>query len=114
MQPNYLFTLQEDAAKVPLTGQSYAEQYVLGKLDVEQAHRVATGKNIAIALIDSEIDVTVEGPGTVGLRYVIVDPSNGQVIQKGEATRTEHSRLSTPQETVEPAQARGRGRSYEL
>ena len=57
VQPNYLFTLQEDAAKVPLTGQSYAEQYVLGKLDVEQAHRVATGKNIAIALIDSEIDV---------------------------------------------------------
>ena len=57
VQPNYLFTLQEDAAKVPGTGQSYAEQYVLGKLDVEQAHRVATGKNIAIALIDSEIDV---------------------------------------------------------
>jgi hypothetical protein len=57
VQPNYLFTLQEDAAKVPLTGQSYAEQYVLGKLEVEQAHRVATGKNIAIALIDSEIDV---------------------------------------------------------
>ena len=56
VQPNYLFTLQEDAAKVPGTGQSYAEQYVLGKLDVEQAHRVATGKNIAIALIDSEID----------------------------------------------------------
>jgi len=57
VQPNYLFTLQEDAAKVPGTGQSYAEQYVLGKLDVEQAHRVATGKNVAIALIDSEIDV---------------------------------------------------------
>jgi hypothetical protein len=56
VQPNYLFTLQEDAAKIRGTGQSYAEQYVLGKLDVEQAHRVATGKNIAIALIDSEID----------------------------------------------------------
>ena len=57
VQPNYLFTLQEDAAKVPGTGQSYAEQYVLGKLGVEQAHRVAIGKNVAIALIDSEVDV---------------------------------------------------------
>ncbi len=56
VQPNYLFTLQEDAAKIPGTGQSYAEQYVLGKLEVEQAHRVATGKNIAIAVIDSEVD----------------------------------------------------------
>jgi hypothetical protein len=56
VQPNYVFTLQEDAAKVPLTGQSYAEQYVLAKLQVEEAHRVATGKTIAVALIDSEID----------------------------------------------------------
>jgi Subtilase family len=56
VQPNYVFTLQEDAAKVPLTGQSYAEQYVLSKLQVEEAHRVATGKTIAVALIDSEID----------------------------------------------------------
>jgi subtilisin family serine protease len=56
VQPNYVFTLQEDAAKVPLTGQSYAEQYVLSKLQVGEAHRVATGKTIAIALIDSEID----------------------------------------------------------
>ena len=31
-------------------------QYVLGKLQIEQAHQVATGKNIPIALIDSEID----------------------------------------------------------
>ena len=36
----------------------------------------------------AEIDATVQGPGTVGLRYVIVDPSNGQVIEKGEATPT--------------------------
>jgi hypothetical protein len=42
VQPNYLFTLQEDAAKIRGTGQSYAEQYVLGKLDVEQAHRAGS------------------------------------------------------------------------
>jgi hypothetical protein len=56
VQPNYLFTLQEDAAKMPATGSSYADQYVLGKLEVEQAHRVATGKAVTVALIDSEID----------------------------------------------------------
>jgi hypothetical protein len=56
VQPNYLFTLQEDAAKLPATSQSYADQYVLSKMDVEQAHRVATGKTVTVALIDSEID----------------------------------------------------------
>ncbi len=56
VQPNYLFTLQQDTAKIPGTGLSYAEQYVLSKLEVEQAHRLATGKNIAIAVIDSEVD----------------------------------------------------------
>jgi subtilisin family serine protease len=56
VQPNYLFTLQEDAANIPADGQSYAEQYALGKMDVEQAHRVATGKTVTVAVIDSEID----------------------------------------------------------
>lgn len=56
VQPNYLFTLQEDAAKMPAETPNYAGQYVLGKLQVEQAHRVATGKNILVAVIDSEID----------------------------------------------------------
>ena len=65
VQPNYLFTLQEDAAKVPGTGQNCAEQYVLGKLEVEQAHRVATGKSIAIAVIDSEVDT--KNPGLDGV-----------------------------------------------
>jgi Subtilase family len=56
VQPNYLFTLQEDAAKVAAQTQNYAAQYVLGKLQVEEAHHVATGKNILVAVIDSEID----------------------------------------------------------
>jgi Subtilase family len=56
VQPNYLFTLQQDPAKIPGTSLSYADQYVLSKLEVEQAHRLATGKNIAIAVIDSEVD----------------------------------------------------------
>ena len=63
-QPNYLFTLQEDAAKASSSAGSDAGsgtsndagQYVLGKLQIEQAHQVATGKNISIAVINSEID----------------------------------------------------------
>jgi len=56
VQPNYLFTLQEDAAKISPQTPNYAVQYVLGKLQIEQAHHVATGKNVLIAVIDSEID----------------------------------------------------------
>jgi subtilase family protein len=60
VQPNYLFTLQEDAAKtaskIASQMQDYTAQYVLAKLQIEQAHHVATGKSVLIALIDSEID----------------------------------------------------------
>jgi subtilisin family serine protease len=54
-QPNYVFTLQEQLTKIsPLQGD--AAQYVLGKLQIEEAHHFATGKNILVAVIDSEID----------------------------------------------------------
>jgi hypothetical protein len=56
-QPNYIFSLQEDAAKKPSNAQGDTAQYVLNKLQIEQAHQFATGKNIAVAVIDSEIDV---------------------------------------------------------
>jgi hypothetical protein len=56
VQPNYLFTLQEEAAKVGAQMPDYAAQYVLAKLQIEQAHHVATGKSILVALIDSEVD----------------------------------------------------------
>lgn len=55
-QPNYVFTLQEDAAKVTSDTSADAAQYVLGKLQIEQAHQIATGKNIPVAVIDSGID----------------------------------------------------------
>ena len=55
-QPNYVFRLQEDADKdSPRTGDDGA-QYALGKLQIDQAHRLATGKNVPIAVIDFEID----------------------------------------------------------
>ena len=59
-QPNYLFALQQDAASgaaantAPAHGE--AAQYVLAKLQIGEAHQVATGKNILVAVIDSQID----------------------------------------------------------
>lgn len=54
-QPNYIFTLQ-DATTISSDTRGEAAQYVLGKLQIAQAHQVATGKAVLIAVIDSEID----------------------------------------------------------
>lgn len=54
-QPNYVFTLQ-DATTISSDTRGEAAQYVLGKLQIAQAHQVATGKAVLIAVIDSEID----------------------------------------------------------
>lgn len=51
-QPNYLFTLQENAAKP----QGDAAQYELAKLKLPQAHALANGDNVLVAVIDSGID----------------------------------------------------------
>ncbi len=61
VQPNYLFALQEDNAKennakpAPVAAGD-AAQYVLAELQIEEAHRIATGRNVTVAVIDSEID----------------------------------------------------------
>jgi subtilisin family serine protease len=53
-QPNYLFSLQQDNA----TGarEAGAAQYQLEKLRLPQAHRIATGTDVLVAVIDSEVD----------------------------------------------------------
>jgi hypothetical protein len=55
-QPNYIFTLQQDAAGAAPAPRGDAAQYVLAKLQIGEAHQVATGKNILVAVIDSQID----------------------------------------------------------
>jgi hypothetical protein len=52
-QPNYLFTLQESDAR----GEGDPAQYELAKLHLPQAHTLAKGENILVAVIDSAIDV---------------------------------------------------------
>jgi hypothetical protein len=59
-QPNYLFTLQQDAqpAKLEVAPAGDPAQYGLGKLRLPQAHGIAKGDNVLVAVIDSGIDGT--------------------------------------------------------
>lgn len=54
-QPNYLFTVQQDARPASAR-QGDPAQYVLAKLQVGAAQQIATGKDVPVAVIDSEID----------------------------------------------------------
>jgi subtilisin family serine protease len=51
-QPNYLFTLQEDGGR----GEGDPAQYELVKLHLPQAHALAKGGSVLVAVIDSGID----------------------------------------------------------
>jgi hypothetical protein len=55
-QPNYTFSLQQDPALAARTQASTPGQYVVNKLRLGDVHRIATGNNVLIAVIDSEID----------------------------------------------------------
>jgi hypothetical protein len=57
-QPNYLFTLQQDAqpAKLDVGVSGDPAQYGLAKLRLPQAHGIAKGDNVLVAVIDSGID----------------------------------------------------------
>jgi hypothetical protein len=51
-QPNYVYRLQQDHAGAPDPNDV---QYALGSLRVPEAHRLATGKAVLVAIIDSEV-----------------------------------------------------------
>jgi subtilisin family serine protease len=56
-QPNYLFTLQDGEVKSEgVRNEGDAAQYELAKLHLPQAHALAKGDNVLIAVIDSGID----------------------------------------------------------
>ncbi len=60
-QPNYLYALQEDAAAAkpdPAPAQTDSAQYALAKLHLTEAHAIAKGENVVIAVIDTPIDAT--------------------------------------------------------
>ena len=55
VQPNYLFVAQDDTAKPP--GEGDPAQYALAKLHLPQAHALAQGNDVRVAVIDSGIDL---------------------------------------------------------
>jgi len=57
-QPNYLYTLQEDPAPVEGKAEGDPAQYELAKLKLPQAHALANGDRVLVAVIDSAIDAS--------------------------------------------------------
>lgn len=57
-QPNYLFQLQQDTDVAAPEPKGDPAQYVIDKLHLHEAHTLATGANVIVAVIDSRIDVT--------------------------------------------------------
>ncbi len=57
-QPNYLFVLQEEAALPAAPSEGDPAQYMLDKMHLPQAHELATGRKVLVAMIDSGVDVT--------------------------------------------------------
>jgi subtilisin family serine protease len=73
-QPNYRFTLQQGAAAA--AAPRLVEQYALDKLHLAQAHRLATGNNCLIAVIDSGVDTThPEIAAAIAERFDTAGPS---------------------------------------
>ena len=54
-QPNYLYSLQQSETKAASAGD--LEQYALIKLQLPQAHALAKGDNVRVAVIDSAVDL---------------------------------------------------------
>jgi subtilisin family serine protease len=72
-QPNYLFTLQQDEAKAVAEGD--AAQYELAKLHLPQAHGLAKGNKVPVAVIDSGVDTNhPELVGAVAETYDTLSP----------------------------------------
>ena len=73
-QPNYLFTLQQtEAAAV----EGDPAQYELGKLRLPQAHGMAKGNNVLVAVIDSGIDVShPDLAGSIAESYDAINDKN--------------------------------------
>ena len=55
-QPNYVFRLQQDAHAAAAPSKGDPAQYVVDKLHLLDAHGIASGTNVSIAVIDSLVD----------------------------------------------------------
>jgi subtilisin family serine protease len=60
-QPNYLYSLQENPAREgaeKTQEESDSAQYAIAKLHLSEAHGLAKGDNVAVAVIDSGVDLS--------------------------------------------------------
>src|SRR6266849_2824029 len=55
-QPNYIFRLQQDAHAAAPPPKGETAQYVIDKLHLHDAHGIASGANVAVAVVDSLVD----------------------------------------------------------
>jgi subtilisin family serine protease len=73
-QPNYLF-MQEGAEDPQPLATEEPTQYVVAKLHLPDAHRLATGNHILVAVIDSGIDTAnPELAGTIAASFDVLGP----------------------------------------
>src|ERR1700730_2431781 len=78
VQPNYVYERKDDHSRPVHSRIGSQDQYVLTKLRIKEAHRLATGARIKIAVIDSEIDAThPELQGAVETELNVVGDSGG-------------------------------------
>jgi subtilisin family serine protease len=57
-QPNYLFALLEEKAPAAAPGEGDPGQYMLEKMHLREAHQLAHGGKVLVAVIDSGVDLT--------------------------------------------------------
>jgi len=55
-QPNYVYSLQQNVASPPTLPAGDAAQYAVSKLRLRDVHRWSVGKDVSVAVIDSQID----------------------------------------------------------
>ena len=56
VQPNYVYSLQQNVASPPTLPAGDAAQYAVSKLRLRDVHRWSVGKDVSVAVIDSQID----------------------------------------------------------
>jgi len=70
VQPNYVYSLQQQSA-----AEGDPMQYTLAKLNLRQAHAVAKGDNVLVAVVDSTVDVThPDLAGVIAGTFAAFDP----------------------------------------
>jgi hypothetical protein len=87
-QPNYVYRVQEQqtASAAPTAGEGDPGQYALAKLRLPQAHALAKGDKVLVAVIDSAVDVShPELEGMVAESYDALGSEERPDAQHGTA-----------------------------